>query len=318
MDTRDLSSRDSETETIDGTACTIVRDGDIAIKRADDAEVNELLVTEYAFMSSCNHPNIAKIVGIRWRKGLIEIRLPWYNRNLQSMMKKIRDPMYWFDQLLEGLSYIHHAGIVHSDIKPENILISDDNQLVICDFGISIMAHTPIYFVAQTVTYRAPEMALSLAKVNLPSLDMWSAGVILYEMINRRQFLPEDCYDDPGPFLCSIFDATKETIMKLSDETYVNKLFDLCDNPYVARLLVPKPCMRATAEELLRDRYDDKKLTKHSSDGPNEKIKKVNEDERLRPYIAPEPATFDESFLLPVDEDLFNHLLEVCGRPNAD
>lgn len=88
----------------------------------------------------------------------------------------------WFVQLLEGLRALHREGIVHLDIKPDNLLIADVNQrLVIADLGY---CHQDSYLapVGKTRNYAAPELSKEGAAINVRA-DIYSAGRVLQEMM---------------------------------------------------------------------------------------------------------------------------------------
>ena len=97
-------------------------------------------------------------------------------------------------QLLRGLKYIHSASIVHRDLKPRNLLVNQNCELKICDFGLArpllknIKANILTEYVA-TRWYRAPELLLSSHDYTM-SADMWSVGCIFAEMMLRKVFLP--------------------------------------------------------------------------------------------------------------------------------
>lgn len=105
----------------------------------------------------------------------------------------------WFSQLLDGVEYCHKKGVVHRDLKCENLLLDEKENLKICDFGFSRCDMSPIdgqYILSEThcgsYAYAAPEILTGSAYV--PQLtDIWSCGVILYVMVYGR--LPFDDRD---------------------------------------------------------------------------------------------------------------------------
>ena len=91
-------------------------------------------------------------------------------------------------QLLIGIKYCHKKGIMHRDLKPQNLLIENGSKLKIADFGLSRNFSIPIgKFTHEVVTlwYRSPEILLG-AKCYSTPIDLWSIGCILAEMLSGR------------------------------------------------------------------------------------------------------------------------------------
>ena len=105
-------------------------------------------------------------------------------------------------QLLAGLGAIHEAGLVHRDVKPENVMITRSGRVVLMDFGIAKAVATG-GTVAGTPAYWAPEQAAGEAAD--PRADVYATGIVLAEMVapgmrewDRRQALWEALRDDPA------------------------------------------------------------------------------------------------------------------------
>lgn len=105
---------------------------------------------------------------------------------------------YFLYQLLRGLKYMHSAQVIHRDLKPSNLLVNENCELKIGDFGMARgLCTSPAehqYFMTEYVAtrwYRAPELMLSLHEYT-QAIDLWSVGCIFGEMLARRQlFLME-------------------------------------------------------------------------------------------------------------------------------
>lgn len=143
-------------------------------------------------------------------------------------------------QMLEAVGYLHEFGIVHCDIKPENILYdkNTENIIKLTDFGLSkmIFSSQKIEISRGTVTYIAPEV-LSSRGYGIES-DLWSIGIILFLLLNGN--LPFDGNSD------------EEVINKINEfKTYYNPTLSIDANDFLIRLLEPNPQKRITTKEAL-------------------------------------------------------------------
>lgn len=115
---------------------------------------------------------------------------------------------YFIYQILRGLKYLHSAGILHRDLKPSNVLLNENCELKICDFGLARPLpdttkqevddeHPPPNMTEYVVTrwYRAPELLLQ-EKHYTKAVDVWSVGCIFAEMYGRKPLFPGHDYID--------------------------------------------------------------------------------------------------------------------------
>ena len=119
---------------------------------------------------------------------------------------------YFLYQILRGLKYIHSAKVLHRDLKPSNLLVNEDCELKIGDFGMarglssspSEQKRVMTEYVA-TRWYRAPELMLSLNEYS-EGIDMWSVGCIFAEMLGRKHLFPGTNYLNQLQVQCTVLD----------------------------------------------------------------------------------------------------------------
>lgn len=119
-----------------------------------------------------------------------------------DLHKVIRSPQplsdqhvqYFLYQLLRGLKYIHSCNVLHRDLKPSNLLVNENCDLKITDFGLSrgVNPSDCLDFLTEYVVtrwYRAPEIVLS-SDTYTKAVDMWSVGCIFGELLGRKPLFP--------------------------------------------------------------------------------------------------------------------------------
>lgn len=94
-------------------------------------------------------------------------------------------------QFFEGLEYLHHRGVLHRDIKGSNILLNNDGQLKIADFGLARFytkaSKKQLDYTNRIITlwYRPPEILLGATAYG-PAVDIWSAACVFVELFTRQ------------------------------------------------------------------------------------------------------------------------------------
>ncbi|KAF8219593.1 putative MAP kinase, partial [Tricholoma matsutake] len=96
---------------------------------------------------------------------------------------------YFLYQILCGLKYVHSAGVVHRDLKPSNILVNENCDLKICDFGLAQTQDPQMTGYMLTWYYCAPEIMLTWQKYDV-AIDIWSMGCIFAEMLEGNPLFP--------------------------------------------------------------------------------------------------------------------------------
>ncbi len=145
-----------------------------------------------------NHANIVTIYGINEFAGQLYIAMEYVDgRTLQEVTRDLereapelaaRKRIAILLQVCDGLSHAHRHGIVHRDIKPQNIMIDRDGRVKILDFGMArlfgVRHLTADHVIQGTLLYLSPEL-LNGAEPDARS-DIWALGVMLYEILGGR------------------------------------------------------------------------------------------------------------------------------------
>lgn len=229
----------------------------------------ERFIREAKAASALDHTNICTIHEIgKTEDGRTFICMPFYNG--ETLMEKIgRGPLRLEEaidysiQVARGMEKVHEKGIVHRDIKPQNLIVTVDNVVKIVDFGLAKLAGakrlTLQGITVGTLGYMSPEQARG-GEVTRQA-DIWSSGVVLYEMITGR--LPFNG-DNPQAVIYSILNEEPEPVtglrpnVPLELERIINKcLSKECANRYRSfdeliadlSLLNKKPGSAADANE---------------------------------------------------------------------
>lgn len=170
----------------------------VAIKMLSKAQIKtqkdvETVKKEVMFMKKLNgHPNILKMEDMLEDSSALYLVLELAEGGdlFDMIVAKggFDEPnaRRFFLQILAGLSHCHSLGIIHRDMKPENLLLGKDEVLKISDFGLSNILTTPEALLKThcgSEKYAAPEVMQTTDAYKGPPVDVWSCGVILYIMI---------------------------------------------------------------------------------------------------------------------------------------
>ncbi len=188
---------------------------DVAIKvlpenLAEDRERIARFHREAQLLASLNHPRIAAIYGLEEQNGICGLALEFVDG--ESLAERIaRGPLpldealSFAGQIAEALGAAHAKGVVHRDLKPDNIKIAKDGTVKVLDFGLAkifepqaSLANTPTAvnvstdqnIILGTAAYMSPEQARG--KEVDKRTDIWAWGCVLYEMLTGRRAFAGD------------------------------------------------------------------------------------------------------------------------------
>ena len=159
----------------------------------EDQEGRQRFIHEGKAAAALDHSNICTVYEVNQEAEQTFIAMAYVEG--QSVKQKIEQRPLKLDKALDiavqtalGLKAAHQKGIVHRDIKPANLMLTEEDQVKIMDFGLAhVAAHTKLTKTGTTlgtVAYMSPEQ--SQAEEADRRTDVWSLGVVLYEMVTGQ------------------------------------------------------------------------------------------------------------------------------------
>ena len=168
-------------------------------KEVEDELVKKTMKRELRMLQRMHHENIVDFVEAFKRKGNLFLVFEYVEKNLLEILqdsprglepKLIRHFMY---QLCKAIKYLHDQNVIHRDVKPENLLVNENMDLKLCDFGfarlISGSSKERLTDYVATRWYRAPELLLTQGEYG-PEVDYWAIGCIMGELVDGNPLFP--------------------------------------------------------------------------------------------------------------------------------
>jgi len=230
-----------------------------------DKEGLQRVYFEAEIMKKLSHKNILQVKNITEDKENVYIVMD-YARNgdlleYVNSKKKLteEEAREIFIQIVEALNYTHNKNIIHRDIKLENILLNENNEVIIGDWGFAGYWSTENKIKCKwgSILYAAPEVFLGREYTG-PEIDIWSLGVVLYAMVTGRlpfggannneiaMNIVEGNFKLPSTCSKSLSDLIHS--MLTVDSQYRIKMNDIKEHPW---LQVKNPVVAQKSEEKL-------------------------------------------------------------------
>ncbi|CAD8132904.1 unnamed protein product [Paramecium pentaurelia] len=165
----------------------IIADEYVAIKILEKSRIEKQcdltrIQREISILRKVCHPNVIKLYEILESESCVYLVME-YVKGGELLPENIA--VRYFQQLVFATEYLHSQNITHRDLKPENLLIDENRQLKIADFGLSFISETKGEYLKTACgspCYAAPEMLLGKIYEGTKS-DIWSCGIILFAML---------------------------------------------------------------------------------------------------------------------------------------
>lgn len=169
----------------------------VAIKIIDKEKVFKVgmidqIKREISVMRLIRHPNVVELYEVMASKTKIYFVMEYakggelFNKVAKGKLKEDVARKY-FQQLISAVDYCHSRGVCHRDLKPENLLLDENGNLKVSDFGLSALAESKrqdglLHTTCGTPAYVAPEV-INRKGYDGAKADIWSCGVILYVLL---------------------------------------------------------------------------------------------------------------------------------------
>ena len=213
---------------------------------------------EFSILNQLDHPNIIRLIeSFRIEeKSKLYLIFEYCLTSVDAMLdetplKRMNEYQshYYFVQIISGLEYLHSLGVIHKDIKPQNLLINEENVLKIADFGVAEKCDNPNEDICKinqgTPAYQAPEVVAGDSPTfRGKCVDVWACGISLYRMTTGLQ--PFD-----GSVLMKLFDnICKDPFVVPPNVVISDELLDL-----ITGMLIKNPEKRWTLKEIKESKW---------------------------------------------------------------
>jgi len=246
---------------------------------------------EISLLKELDHPGVVQLLDVVHADNAMYLVFEYLDKDLKRHLddhvanRKVKDPTStgglpeplvrsYLKQICEGLTYCHNHGVLHRDLKPQNLLIDYEGRIKLADFGLARLFKQPVRTYTHeviTLWYRPPEILLG-AKFYSTPVDIWSLGCIFAEMLTRIPLFPGDSEIDqlfrifralgtptevtwPGVYMLPEYKSAfpnwqGKDPYKILPEEYNQDAKDI-----LAKMLVYDPVKRISAWESLKHPY---------------------------------------------------------------
>eukprot|EP00877_Chromochloris_zofingiensis_P005932 jgi/Chrzof1/1592/Cz10g13200.t1 len=168
----------------------------------EEEGVPSTAIREISLLKELNHDCVVRLHDVIHAERRLYLVFEYLDLDLKKLMdatphfsQNISLIKLYLWQMLQGIAYCHSRRVLHRDLKPQNLLIEKQrNVLKLADFGLARAFGIPVRaYTHEVVTlwYRAPEILLGAKTYSTP-VDIWSIGCIFVEMLNHRPLFPGD------------------------------------------------------------------------------------------------------------------------------
>lgn len=223
-----------------------------SIMKESESEIK--IYREINSLRLLNHPNIVNLVEVLKSGKYIGIVLEYasggelFDYILKHKYLKENVAKKLFAQLVSGVDYMHSKGLIHRDLKLENLLLDKHKNIIISDFGFVNSYNKAKNDLMKTSCgspcYAAPELVLTQSPYAGRKVDIWSIGVILYAMLSGYLPFDDDAENEDGADIVRLYNYICNNALTFPE--YVSPLA----RDLLRKIIVPDPAKRIGMDEI--------------------------------------------------------------------
>jgi len=230
----------------------ITKDNRRVVLKFTDKE-DGLKETEILTRLRCDsHPGIIELIETLTVDDQTVLVFPFIDDKKKHIPQNVPLIRVCIAQLLSALQYIHSKGVIHADIKPDNILF-DGSKVVLIDFGHSVLTKDVNDVEVGTGSYSPPELHLAMADDYSVKIDVWSVAVILHEWLTGKRLFHDMQHMDRIETFLDVLKKNGEVQFDQDVNLRGRSLSDVCS--LLGEMFEQRPTRRPTAKQCLKHHW---------------------------------------------------------------
>uniref|UniRef100_T1E1S1 cyclin-dependent kinase n=1 Tax=Cupiennius salei TaxID=6928 RepID=T1E1S1_CUPSA len=167
------------------------------VETEDDPLIKKIALREIRMLKQLKHPNLVNLIEVFRRKRKLHLVFEYCEHTVLDILEKhpkgvpdtLTKRIIW--QTLQSVNFCHEHNCIHRDVKPENILITKDGIVKLCDFGFARTLSPGDNYTDYVATrwYRAPELLVGETQYG-PAVDVWAIGCVTAELMRGEALWP--------------------------------------------------------------------------------------------------------------------------------
>ncbi|XP_015925431.1 cyclin-dependent kinase-like 4 isoform X2 [Parasteatoda tepidariorum] len=167
------------------------------VESEDDPLIKKIALREIRMLKQLKHPNLVNLIEVFRRKRKLHLVFEYCEHTVLDILEKhpkgvpdnLTKRIVW--QTLQAVNFCHEHNCIHRDVKPENILITKDGIVKLCDFGFARTLSPGDNYTDYVATrwYRAPELLVGETQYG-PAVDVWAIGCVTVELMRGEALWP--------------------------------------------------------------------------------------------------------------------------------